>query len=212
MSKHPNKISEIRRQKKVTQQQLADRLGVHVITVSKLERGVMQLTGSWINRLATALEVSEAEIWGGFQLVSMGASGRLTTGDRVTVVDPENNRFSSYRSLLGEPDSRWLHVQDNALLPFFGEGDLVQFSLAGLDLQTVGIFDGRLCMYAAEGNDDILIGSVDKQISASVYDLRSMNGRQMKEVRVQVIWFLSGYLPNWGVVAHFDTEALQKQT
>lgn len=213
MTSQANKIAEIRRKKKITQQQLADRLGVHVITVSKLERGVMQLTGTWLERLAAALETSEMEVWGGFKLYGMDASGRLHHGEKIEVVESSENRFSSFRSPLGEPDAKWMHVQDNTLLPFFGEGDLVQFTLmSDRELGSINYHLGRLCMYNVEGSDELRLGIIEKQHSYTEFDLKSMNGRLMKHVEVGFLWFFSGYLSNLGIVAHFDTAELKKKT
>lgn len=207
MSTHPNRIAEIRRKKKITQQQLADRLGVHVITVSKLERGVMQLTSSWIERLANALDVPQVDLWLITELQGIDASGRIFNGDRIDVVEPEENRFSTFRSPLGDPTSKWLHVQDNTLLPYAGEGDLMQFSLMQSDkVEASDLLDGRLCMYALEDSNDVRLAIREKRHDDGSYDLRSMNGRLIKDCRPAVVWYFSGYQPNWGIVAHFDTD------
>ncbi|MNE53803.1 helix-turn-helix protein [compost metagenome] len=200
-----NNISEIRRKKSITQQQLAERLGVHVITVSKLERGVMQLTSTWLQRLAKALEVSEIEIWGGFKLLHMEANGHVFSGGRVQVVDPVDNQFSTYLSPLGDYSGKWLHVRDDSFLPYFGAGDLVQFSIImAPELDSAQILRGRLCLYAMNDSDDLQVGIMDVRNEDGTYDLRSLNGRQIKSAPLQVIWFFSGYQPNWGIISHIN--------
>lgn len=57
-----NRIRELREQKGFTQQGLALALGSHVVTISKLERGDMQLTQTWMERLSLALGVSAREL------------------------------------------------------------------------------------------------------------------------------------------------------
>lgn len=57
-----NKIAEVRKQRQLTQQQLADKVGVHWMTISKLERGRMQLTQDWIEKIALALGVPLARL------------------------------------------------------------------------------------------------------------------------------------------------------
>lgn len=202
MSTHPNKIAEIRRKKKITQQDLADRLGVHVITVSKLERGVMQLTSSWLERLAEALGVSELEVWGGFTGRHIEANARIYENGRIAVVDPERNEFMSYLNPLGDFSSKWLHVRDNSLLPFFGEADLVQFTVPLVEgLEGDDLFNGRICMYALDEQDTLNLGVMEKKNEDGTYNLRSLNGRQMKGININVIWYLSGYMPNWGIAS-----------
>lgn len=212
MSKQTNNIAEIRRKKKITQQQLADKLGVHVITVSKLERGVMQLTGNWLERLSEALDAPQIDIWG-FQLFGMDASARLHDGERIEVVNAEENHFSAFRNPLGDYDAEWVHVQDDTMLPFFGEGDLLQFTLiSDREMAVIDKFQGRLCMYSVVGETGLFVGTIHKVQSEKVFDIKSMNGRTMKNVEIENLWFLSGYLSTWGIVAHFDTSDLGKKT
>jgi transcriptional regulator with XRE-family HTH domain len=59
-----NRLKELREQKGFTQQGLADALGSHAITISRLERGNMQLTASWMERIAAALGVSMRDLVG----------------------------------------------------------------------------------------------------------------------------------------------------
>lgn len=64
----PNRIGELRRAANLSQQQLADLLGIHSITVSKLERGKMKLTLDWMVKIAAALDVQPHEISNEFSL------------------------------------------------------------------------------------------------------------------------------------------------
>jgi DNA-binding XRE family transcriptional regulator len=51
------RIAATRKAKGLSQEKLAETLGCHVVTVSKLETGVMDLTMEWILRIADALQV-----------------------------------------------------------------------------------------------------------------------------------------------------------
>ncbi len=57
-----NRIAEIRAAQKLSQEKLAELLHASRITVSKLERGVMQLTPRWMERLGEALHVEPVEL------------------------------------------------------------------------------------------------------------------------------------------------------
>ena len=46
----------------MTQQQLAEAVGVHWITISKLERGKIKLTTDWLDRIATELGVRARDL------------------------------------------------------------------------------------------------------------------------------------------------------
>lgn len=57
-------VSSLRKAKGLTQAQLAEKLGVHWITVSKLERGVIQITERKAEEIAKALDADPSQIWG----------------------------------------------------------------------------------------------------------------------------------------------------
>lgn len=56
-----NRVKELREQKGLSQEQLADRVGAHYTTISKIERGVQQLNVRWMERIAEALGVTVRE-------------------------------------------------------------------------------------------------------------------------------------------------------
>jgi transcriptional regulator with XRE-family HTH domain len=57
-------LKRARLRRKLTQAQLADKVGVHKITVSRLERGDRQPSMSLLQRLAKALGVPVTELLG----------------------------------------------------------------------------------------------------------------------------------------------------
>ena len=57
MAGKPNSIALFRKAAKLTQQQLGDLLGVHWVTISKLERGRIKLTLDWADRIGRVLSV-----------------------------------------------------------------------------------------------------------------------------------------------------------
>ena len=62
MEEAPNRIRELRLEAGLSQQALADRVGVSKVTISDLERGVMQLTQDYMRRIAVALEIYSADL------------------------------------------------------------------------------------------------------------------------------------------------------
>ena len=60
----PNRIRELRIavSPKMSQQALADLVGVSKVTISDLERGAMQLTQDYMRRIANALGVTPADV------------------------------------------------------------------------------------------------------------------------------------------------------
>lgn len=59
---YPNNIKNIREQRGLTMQGLADLLGTDASTVSKLEKGKTKLSEIWLRRLSDALEVNVDEL------------------------------------------------------------------------------------------------------------------------------------------------------
>ena len=58
----PNRIRELREAARLTQQNLADRIGVSKVTISDLERDKMRLDVHYMRRLAKALGVMPADL------------------------------------------------------------------------------------------------------------------------------------------------------
>lgn len=57
-----NRIRELRKQKKMTQVQLADAMGVTQGAIQKLENGIMELSLKWIEQISAALRVKPFEL------------------------------------------------------------------------------------------------------------------------------------------------------
>ena len=57
MSSDPNRIRELRIARKLSQQTVADYVGVSKVTISDLERGEMRLDVQYMQRIAAALSV-----------------------------------------------------------------------------------------------------------------------------------------------------------
>jgi transcriptional regulator with XRE-family HTH domain len=54
----PQRVAELRKQHRLTQAQLAERIGIHVVQLRRYEAGTSQPTLDVIRKLATALQVS----------------------------------------------------------------------------------------------------------------------------------------------------------
>ena len=55
-------LLRVRNARGMTQQKLADQVGAHWITISKLERGIIKLTTEWMEKLAAPLGVHPWEL------------------------------------------------------------------------------------------------------------------------------------------------------
>lgn len=73
MPKFKNRIAILRSAKGWNQDDLAEAIGAHRVTVSKLERGDMQLTPKWMDRMASVLGCEPTD------LLTSGSEGETVT-------------------------------------------------------------------------------------------------------------------------------------
>jgi transcriptional regulator with XRE-family HTH domain len=64
MGDFPNRVNQLRRERGLTQQQLADAVGCSKMQVSGIERGKREFSYSMMQRFAAALGVSVADLLG----------------------------------------------------------------------------------------------------------------------------------------------------
>ena len=65
-------VSQARKQKHLTQEEISDRSGIHVTEVSRIERGLRDPRVTTLVRLAKALEVDPAVLLRGVRPISPG--------------------------------------------------------------------------------------------------------------------------------------------
>lgn len=167
----PNRISEWRRHKGFSQQQLADAVGGHWVTISKLERGVMGLSDEWREKIAAALGVSQWDlVAGAYRLPTVHVAGMIEEGGRVVALDPENSdAFQVSTSLFTSPAYRWLVVAGDALWPWYQDGD--RLCLWGVHPNEIDSIFGRVCMVIYEKSDD------EQEVAVGVLEGRTTEGR-----------------------------------
>ena len=81
------KIKKIRKEKKMTQPELAKRIGVSVPTLQRYENGVTELKASMLNKIADALDVNFDILFSGSieQLKIQGPDGFFSGSDSVNL-------------------------------------------------------------------------------------------------------------------------------
>lgn len=57
-----NFIAQIRKEKKITQEELAERAGTSKVQISRLETGTRRLNSTWLERIAASLDVQPYEL------------------------------------------------------------------------------------------------------------------------------------------------------
>ncbi|MDD3289081.1 MAG: LexA family transcriptional regulator [Alphaproteobacteria bacterium] len=81
MTDSPNRIRELRRQRNMTLQQLAESIGTSKSQIDKLEKGARRLTVEWMVRLSKPLCCNPGDLMGGisgFEIINFGSSSSFT--------------------------------------------------------------------------------------------------------------------------------------
>lgn len=201
MAKQQNKIAEVRKSKGVTQQQLADKLGVHWVTISKLERGVMQLTFEWAEKLAQALGASFADIFQSNADREIAVEADLSTAMAVSVTE-NPQRFRVTRPPYTEALGTWMKLTDRGLEPYFCQGDII--CLADLvrpaEKGTVMQYRDptRLALIIADDETKHFGVFVERHSDGSE-DFRLINGRTLARQKNAALWVVADYIPAWAI-------------
>ena len=57
------RVRKARRDRKITQEELADRVGLHYTTISRIERGISNPPVQTVNKIAKALKVDMSDLF-----------------------------------------------------------------------------------------------------------------------------------------------------
>lgn len=185
-----NQIAALRKAKRVTQHELAERLGVHVVTISKLERGKMQLTTKWIHLIADALGVHPGDVFAPPQRVDVVfLAGSIKRGNLANFNTKNMQRYAYEIDDPEDQASAWIGVADESLAPFFHWGDVLRFTSYYEDIHLVS--EGRLVFVQTDDGRDIM-GTVEKVHEHYLFDIRTITGTLHREVKTKFFWLFSG--------------------
>lgn len=182
-----NRIAEHRKAKGVTQQQLADAVGSHWITISKLERGVMRFTEEWRQAIAKALEVNEWDLVAGPRpLPVVHVEGVIEEGGQVLLLSEEDTRdsFQLDTHIFTHPAYRWLVVAGDAMWPWYQDGDRICiYNLPEDEIESVR---GRVCVAWFEkegGQEDATVGILERGRRPGLYTINRFGTPPMRDIK-----------------------------
>jgi len=90
-----NRIKELREQRGLTQQQLADMIGTTKQQIGRLEGAKRRLSDQWVQKIAGALEVHPGELW-----------AEVPAGEQLS--PQEEAMLNLFRGLSEEQRQAWL--------------------------------------------------------------------------------------------------------
>lgn len=142
----PNRIAQFRRQHGLTQQQLAERLDIHWITISRLENGRQSLTWEWAEKLGAALGVNPLDLLAPSPRVAqIGIVGIVTpSGSALTYEEGNRPKRIVSSAVFDDPNSFFVLAEGNAPGGLFRDGDLLRFSYVNAEQYDHCV--GRFCM------------------------------------------------------------------
>jgi transcriptional regulator with XRE-family HTH domain len=172
-----NRIAEERKARGMTQQQLADAVGAHWITISKLERGRIKLTTDWLEKLAKPLGVSASDLFPG------------TSGPRFGWAFAEHERYYFQDT---PKASIQLRIEGSKYEPFLHAGDTVSLvPLRNIDQKRRKELEGRLC-FCDFGTKASRPGFLYSGKKPNTYDLFWLSRRVAVGVRGAKIHLVTG--------------------
>ena len=189
-----NRISELRKLRGMTQQALAEAVGAHWITISKLERGKLPLTFEWAERLGKALSVGEYDVFRTrFAANTVFIDGIITDGGYAYYYkDEEGNLEHEVLQVevetIQSPLKNWFLIENDAFFPFFQSGDIVQST--GVDLDQEVLFLNKLCIVSTPIDDsDKLRGVLGFLVRGKNkgYDLNILSGAPIRNIKIDHI-------------------------
>jgi transcriptional regulator with XRE-family HTH domain len=183
-----NRIAQFRKARKMTQQQLADAIGSHWVTVSKMERGSMRLSDEWRVAIAKALGVDEWDlIVGARSLPTVHVEGTIEEGGEVLLLDEEDTSasFSLSTDYFTHPSYRWLLVSGDALWPWYQDGDRVcMWHISEDEIESVR---GRLVIlwFKPDGaeKEDLAIGVLERGKSLGLFTVNRFNAPPVRDIK-----------------------------
>ena len=161
--KPQNRIAAGRKRRGWSQRKLAEELGVHWITLSKIERGRQKLTWDRIVQIARSLEVEPSELLpSNEQIARVWIVGELDDDGLIkTYPDDQPQQHHLMSSIYDDPASEWLIIKGNGLYPNYQEGDLLRITWdfaydQRRSSKRLARYIGRLCLVVDQSNQQHL--------------------------------------------------------
>jgi DNA-binding XRE family transcriptional regulator len=192
MKKQPkNRIAEERNARGMTQQELADAVGAHWITISKLERGRIKLTTEWLDKLAAPLLVNPSDLLPReerrFGLAQQGRPYGFAQPSIIFPEPPPSKFLSETKKFpLGKSQVR-LTIDESSYEPLLHKGDKVTLMPWGdIPAGERRRLEGRLCFF--DGGTKSYLGMIYPGKKSDAYDLYWLGGRVAEGVKAASIF------------------------
>lgn len=147
----PNSIARIRKGRGLSQQALADAVGSHWVTISKLERGRIKLTYEWAVKLARALNTEVWQIFPDNDFLVKDLELRGVIGSNGRVHEQLGRAIAMDLDYFANDEDEWYEIGNEDFYPTIHQSDIVR--LSPVDVTHVQHYFGRLCMVRDLGDE-----------------------------------------------------------
>ena len=200
MSERTNRIAEFRKKAGLTQADLAERVGSHWITISKLERGKMQLSFEWAERLSKALGVGEFDLFEDKETEkTVFIEGAV--GDRGKISfyfdDKGEEDFEAVLLPLGIQRTvadTWVQIETDDFYPVLNIGDFVRLTYLDTSEQPER-YVGRLMAARGEDSDPLVMGILTPSPSTGKYEIRALSGAPRTDMEIKSLLAVTLIVP-----------------
>ncbi|MCZ7494114.1 helix-turn-helix transcriptional regulator [Agrobacterium rhizogenes] len=186
-----NRIAEVRKRYGLTQSQLADKVGVHWITISKLERGLIQFSDEWKERLGEALNIDpDLFLPANRRLTTIEVAGEILPGGIIEQYSEKEgvHTYTIWNGAFHALNKVWYYVNTTALEPLFHDEDLLCFARND-DIDPANLVN-RFSLIMGEdrvGNSLQVFGYPHLSARADRYTIAMLNGPPIPEFQIHVI-------------------------
>ena len=186
----------MRKEKGLSQQQLAEAIGSHLVTISKLERGKMKFTYEWAAKIAEALNVPTVMIYGSEAADrSIKISGLLTETGRINLeagyLDFPDMSVDVY--FKDSIHSIWMYVDTADLYPFLQYGDILR--VEKMDIINDRRYLNRLCIVKEKLSSRYAMGVLHWNPKTWKFDADCFNSAPMRDVDLSEVWLVTMVVP-----------------
>jgi transcriptional regulator with XRE-family HTH domain len=188
-----NHVKARRKELKLTQQDIADAAGTTKATVMKLERGHMQLTENWLQRLSVPLKCRPEDLIMENWPDPVPVIGKITDKSLISLfkklpdagmAEADSTYWNGMDEVPQPPggeyrDTRALRVEGDALEPILAEDSLVYFT----DVLSSNFDEYIDSMVVCESNsEEIHIARLKRGYNFGSYNLMKPNGKTLEDV------------------------------
>ena len=170
-------ISKARKAKGWTQQQLADAIGVHYVTMSKMERGKSDVSFDQMLQIAEYLEIKPTDLFMStpFQH-KLNFKGWIRKGGVVRKNDTGMSlTIGGFRDPFSSETYEWFEVQTQDFYPALHDGDRVRAE--PFNDKTIDFYLDRLCIFASKDDENVrMLGVLSYGLRPDIYAPRAING------------------------------------